>query len=145
MARYLVRWNPYHQFQKARQEMDRLFDETLDRRYARDDRHMRLPVDAYTTEDKLVFTAAVPGATPDDVEVTFEGDVLSIKGELPAPLGNVDYVAQERPHGSFQRTINVNVPIQEDNIEASVERGLLVITMPKAEEARPKTIPVKTK
>ena len=145
MARYLVRWNPFHEFQTMRREMDRLFENTLDRRYARDDRHMRLPVDAYTTEDDLVFTAAVPGATPDDVEITFEGDVLSIKGKLPAPLGNVDYVAQERPHGSFLRTINVNIPVQEDKIEASVDRGLLVITLPKAEEAKPKTIPVTVK
>ena len=145
MARYLVRWNPLHEFQTLRREMDHLFDNTLERRYARDERHMRLPVDAYTTEDELVFTAAVPGAKPDDVEITFEGDVLSIKGELPAPLGNVDYVAQERPYGSFHRTINVNIPVQEDKIAASVERGLLVITLPKAEEAKPKTIPVTVK
>jgi HSP20 family protein len=125
--------------------MDRLFDNTQERRYARDDRHMRLSVDAYTTEDELVFTAAVPGASPDDVEITFEGDVLSIKGELPAPLGNVDYVAQERPYGSFHRTINIGIPVQENKIAATVERGLLVITLPKAEEAKPKTIPVTVK
>jgi HSP20 family protein len=125
--------------------MDRLFDQAPDRRYARDDRHMRLPVDAYTTKDKLVFTAAVPGVNPDDVEITFEGDVLSIKGELPAPLGNVDYVAQERPHGAFQRNINIGIPVQENEIEATVERGLLVITLPKAEEAKPKAIPVTVK
>jgi HSP20 family protein len=125
--------------------MDHLLDETPDRRYARDDRHMRLPVDAYTTDDELVFTAAVPGVNPDDVEITFEGDVLSIKGEIPAPLGNVDYVTQERPYGAFQRTINIGIPVEQSKIAASVERGQLVITLPKAQEAKPKTIPVTAK
>ena len=143
MARHLVRWDPFHELATLRHEMDRLFDETFDRRYARDERLMRLPIDAYTTEDELIITAALPGVSPEDVEVTFEGDVLTIKGDLPAPLGNVDYVTQERPHGPFLRTINVGIPVQADKIEASFDQGLLNITLPKVEEAKPKTIKVK--
>jgi len=143
MARHLVRWDPFHEFATLRHEMDRLFDETFDHRYMRDERLMRLPIDAYTTKDELVITAALPGVSSEDVEVTFEGDVLTIKGDLPAPLGNVDYVAQERPHGRFLRTINVGIPVQADKIEASFDRGLLNITLPKVEEAKPKTIEVK--
>jgi HSP20 family protein len=104
-----------------------------------------LPIDAYSTADEVVITAAVPGATAEDIEITFEGEALTIKGELPAPLGNVDYVAQERAYGPFTRTVNVRTPVQTDKIEATFERGLLIITLPKLEEAKPKTVTVKVK
>ena len=145
MARHLVRWAPRHELESLRQEMDRLFAESFDRRFARDERYMRLPIDAYTSADELVITVAAPGVSPDDVELTFEGGVLTIKGELPGPLGNVDYVAQERPYGEFLRTVNVSLPVQADKIEATFDRGLLIITLPKVEEAKPKTIEVKVK
>jgi HSP20 family protein len=86
---------------------------------------------------------AIPGVSPEDVDVTFEGDVLTIKGELPAPLGNVDYLAQERLSGPFRRTVTVGIPVQADGIEATFDRGLLTVTLPKVEEAKPKTIEVK--
>ena len=143
MARHLVRWNAFPEFETLRHEMNRLFDESFGHRHTEDERYARLPVDAYTTADELVITAAVPGASVDDIEITFEGDVLSIKGELPAPLGNVDYVAQERVYGPFLRTINVRTPVQADKIEATFERGLLMITLPKLESAKPKTVKVK--
>ncbi len=78
-------------------------------------------------------------------EITFEGDVLTIKGDLPAPLGNVDYVTQERVYGPFVRRVNVRTPVQADKIEATFEHGLLIVTLPKVEEAKPKTVKVKVK
>jgi HSP20 family protein len=125
--------------------MDRLFDESLSRQYPDEERRLRLPIDAYTTEEEVVITASIPGVSPEDVEVTFEGDVLTIKGELPAPLGNVNYVAQERAYGPFVRTLNVGIPVQADKIEAAFDRGLLIVTLPKIEEVKPKTIKVKVK
>jgi HSP20 family protein len=132
-------------FDVLRREMDRLFDETVGWRWGREERVMRLPVDAYVTDDELVITLAIPGVAPDDVEVTFEGDVLTIKGELPAPLGNVDYLLQERSYGSFLRTVTVNTPVQADKIAAQFDRGLLTVTLPRVEEAKPKTIAIKVK
>lgn len=149
MADNLVRWDPFREFVALRNEVDRLFDEAFGRRAARwagrGDRYVYVPINAYTTKDELVITVAVPGISPDDVELTLEGDVLTIKGELPAPLGNVDYVFQEIPYGPFVRTVNINVPVQADKIEATFDRGLLTITLPKAEEVKPKTIQVKVK
>ena len=143
MARNLVRWNPWRDFPSLRHEMNLLFDEALDQRLGHDERHIRLPIDAYTTKDALVIVAAIPGVSPEDVEITWEGEVLTIKGELPAPLGNVDYASQERVYGPFLRTINVSVPVQSDKIEATFDHGLLTITLPKVEEIKPKTIAVK--
>ena len=106
---------------------------------------MRLPVDAYMTDDELVVSLAIPGVAPEDVTVTFEGDTLTIKGELPAPLGNVDYVLQERHYGAFQRTLTVNAPVEAEKIAAHFDRGILTVTLPRLEEAKPKTIEVKVK
>ena len=145
MARHLVRWTPTADFEVLRREMDRLFDGTVGWRTGREERAMRLPVDAYMTDDEVVVSLAIPGVAPEDVAVTFEGDTLTIKGELPAPIGNVDYLVQERRYGPFHRSINVGVPVQADKIEATFDRGLLTVTLPKVEEVKPKTIQVKVR
>ena len=142
MARHLVRYNPFNELDLLRREMHRRAGYGSTRC---DTRHASLPMDAYTTEDEVVITLSAPGVGSDDVEITFENDVLTIKGETPAPLDGVEYVAQERTYGSFTRVLNVNVPVQADKIEATFDRGLLVITLPKAEEAKAKTIKVKAK
>lgn len=142
MARHLIRWAPAREFETFRREMDRFFDDSLDNRTVRSHRYLRLPLDAYVTDDELVITTALPGVAPEDVELTFEGDVLTIKGTLPEPKEDVDYVVRERLHGAFQRTVNINVPVEADEIEAAFDRGVLTITLPKAEEAKPKTIQV---
>ena len=64
---------------------------------------------------------------------------------MPAPIENVDYLVQERRYGPFHRSINVGVPVQADKIEATFDRGLLTVTLPKVEEVKPKTIQVKVK
>ena len=92
-----------------------------------------------------MITASVPGGTPDDVEITIEGETLSIRGKTPEPLENVDYVIQERRHGPFTRTLTLNVPVQAELAEATCENGVLTITIPKTEEIRPKIIQVRSK
>jgi HSP20 family protein len=124
--------------------MDRLFEDT----YVRPERRVRqgeahLPIDAYMTENELVVMASVPGLKPEDVEVTIEGDTLTIKGEVKPPIENVRYLLQERAYGSFCRTLTINIPIQSDKAEATFSNGLLTLTIPKAEEIKPKTIKVK--
>jgi HSP20 family protein len=102
-------------------------------------------VDIYTTPDELVLTASLPGLLPEEVEITIEGDTLTIRGELRAPLDNVDYIFQERSHGAFSRSLTLNVPVDVDNTEAVFENGVLTLTMPKVEEVRPKSIKITTK
>ena len=104
-----------------------------------------LPIDAYSTENELVIIASVPGVNPEEVEITIEGDTLMIKGEVPAPLGNVNYIMQERGHGRFSRTLTLNVPVQADKAEAEFVNGILTLRVPKAEAVRPRTIKVTSK
>lgn len=147
MADQLTRWDPFREAVTLREAMDRLFEDTFvpaRRREGMVERVYRLPLDAYVTPDEIVVLANMPGIKPEDVEITIEGDTLTIKGERPAPLENVDYVMQERPAGKFQRTLNINIPVDADKAEARYENGLLTLTIPKAEAVKPKTIQVTT-
>jgi HSP20 family protein len=109
------------------------------------ERVFRLPLDAYVTADEIIVLANMPGVKPEDVEITIEGDTLTIRGERPRPLENVDYVMQERPYGKFQRTLNINIPVDPNRAEARYDNGLLTLVIPKAEAAKPRVIQIATK
>src|SRR5690242_2070215 len=114
MAENISRWDPFRDVVTLRESMDRLFEDSFvtQRRGQRASvGQFRLPIDAYVTPDEIVIVANMPGVKPEDVELTLEGDTLTIKGERPGPRENVDYVLQERVYGTFQRTLNINVPI----------------------------------
>ncbi len=128
--------------------MDSLFDRSWDRPgsgWRRGARTALLPVDIYSTPDEIVIHASVPGMDAEDVEITIEGETLVIKGERQAPLENVDYSIQERRFGPFGRTLTLNVPVLPDEAEAVFDRGVLTLTIPKAEKARPRVIKVQSK
>jgi HSP20 family protein len=147
MARRNI-WEPMTNLVAMRQAMDRLFDEAYGRAgydWREQGRPALLPVDAYSTENELVIKASVPGATPEDVEITIEGETLTIRGRTSDPLENVDYVIQERRYGPFSRTLTLNVPVQAEEAEASFENGVLTVIIPKTEEIRPRVIQVKSK
>lgn len=79
------------------------------------------------------------------VDIAIEGDTLTIRGELRPPLENVEYLFQERGYGVVARTLRIkniretlNVPVEADKAEAVFENGVLTLTLPKAEETKPK-------
>lgn len=145
----LNRWEPFRDFMTLREAMDRLFEDAFISMarpgVVAGERELRLPIDAYSTENELVIVAPIPGVNPDKIEISIEGDTLTIKGEIQPPLENVDYIFQERAYGPFSRTLTLNVPVQADKAEATFEHGLLTLTIPKAEAVRPKTIKVQAK
>lgn len=144
MAGYITRWDPFRDVVTLREAMDRMMEDSVASRRQGQQRGRRfqLPLDAYVTPEEIVIVANMPGVKPEEVEIILEGDTLTIKGERPAPLENVDYVLQERQFGTFQRTVSINVPIDSTHAEAHFENGLLTLTIPKAESAKPKTIQV---
>jgi HSP20 family protein len=105
----------------------------------------QVPVDAYTTDEEVVVIASVPGARPEDVHITFEGDTLAIQGQTPQPDQNRRYLVNELFHGKWSRTLRVSVPIDVTRIEATFEDGVLTVVLPKAEEVKPRVIQVKAK
>jgi HSP20 family protein len=131
-----------HELASMQRALDRLYDQTWDRQ---DERVYQLPLDVYSTANELIIEASVPGVDPDNIEITLEGETLSIKGERLAVLENVDYIIQERRNGAFARTLTLNVPVQADEAEAMFEKGVLRLTIPKAKEARPRVVKVTSK
>lgn len=142
--REMTRWDPLSDFVSLRQVMDRLFDDSFVRPqgWRETGRSVRPPLDIYTTDEEIVITMALPGVKPEEVDVTIEGDTVTIRGEFKPPIENVDYAIQERAFGPFRRVITLNVPIQADKAEANFRDGLLVLTLPKAEEMKPRMIKV---
>ncbi len=145
----ITRWEPFKDLMTLREAMDRLFEDSFVRTgprwVASGEARYELPLDVYVTDEELVILASVPGMDPDDVDITIEGDSLTIRGEVAGPMENVDYIAQERPFGAFQRSLRLNIPVDTDKADASFERGVLKLTLPKSEEAKPRTIKVKAR
>ena len=141
----VVRWNPSRELVSLREAMDRLFEDSFVRPVWGGERERRLALDVYTTPSEIVIAANVPGLKPEEVSITLEGDTLSISGEIKPPLENVEYLFQERGYGKFSRTLTINVPVEQDKAEAAFENGVLTLRLPKAEEAKPKSIKIKVK
>lgn len=141
--------NPWREVRTLREAMDELFEESFVRpgqqRLEQQQRRFRLPLDVYVTPEEIVIVASLPGLTADEVDITIDGDRLTIQGELRPPLENVDYLFQERAYGPFSRTLALNVPINAGQAEAVFENGVLTLTLPKAEESKPRSIEVKRK
>src|SRR5439155_19243532 len=93
-------------------------------------------------------TAELPGASPEQVDVSFEQNVLTIRGSKPASFdvstdGEVRVFAAERVHGNFERAVRLPEFVDADQIEASFTNGLLTVTVPKAQAAQPPRITIR--
>lgn len=147
----LINYRPVRDFVSLADTVNRLMDEDLRRRYdyaanggSTSQRNLRLPIDAFATETEFVITAELPGVNPEQVEITFEGDELTIRGEFNPVMAETNYLMQERFQGTFERKLTFNVPVDGDNIDATFENGVLKLIVPKAESVRPKQIKVRT-
>lgn len=141
----ISRWEPFKEMMTLRQAMDRLFEDSFVRPWRGvEGASTYLPLDIYTTNDAVIIRAAVPGVSPDDVEVTVEGSTVTIRGETKTPQVEGNFLLQERRYGPFARAIDLAMPVQADKAEAKFENGVLVLSIPKAEEIKPKVIKVKS-
>lgn len=141
----LVRWNPVRQQMNLFNEFDRLFDRpSLPYRMSE---NWGLALDVAENEDGYTVKASVPGINPDDLDITLEDNVLTIKGEVQndEEIEEEKYHIRERRYGSFSRSIKFPVLVQSDNIAASYDKGVLTLDVPKAEEVKPKRISITTK
>ena len=98
--------------------------------------------------DAYVIHAELPGVSPDQVDVSFEQNVLTIRGTKPASFdvaaeGEVRVFAAERVHGSFERSVRLPEFVDAEKIDASFANGLLTVTVPKAQAAQPRKITIR--
>ena len=146
----VVRWQPFSDMITLRQAMDRLFEDSIispSRLTTVFGEGAAMPIDIYQTDESVVVTASVPGVKPEDVDITITGDTLTIKGEsrTESEVKKENYFRQERSYGAFARSIALPGLLQTDRAEATFDNGVLTLTIPQAEEMKPKQIKVKPK
>jgi HSP20 family protein len=107
-------------------------------------RTWNLALDAVENDDAFVISASLPGIGPDDIDVTLEDNVLTIKAETNADetVKEGDYRLRERRFGAFSRSVRLPGDVDAEGVEASYEHGVLNLVVPKAETAKPKKISV---
>lgn len=143
----LVRWNPARDMMSLRNEMNRLFEQAFeDMPLSRwqPSTNWGLAVDVSENDEAFVITASVPGVKSDDIEITISDNVLTIKGEFKADedIEEEKYHIRERRYGSFSRSLTLPAAVDADGSEANYENGILKLSVPKAEEVKPRRIKI---
>jgi HSP20 family protein len=132
-----------------REAMDRLFDDAFTRPLSvRDGWSMASPaIDMYQTDNEVVVRASIPGIKAEEVQINVTGDILTLKGEAKQEEERKErsWHIREQRFGSFERSIVLPTDVKSDQAEAVFENGILTITLPKADEVKPKTINIKAK
>jgi HSP20 family protein len=148
----ITRFDPFREMLTLRHAMDRLFDDSVVS--AAGLRTLAIghgfplnpPLDIRETGDDLVVTMSLPGLGAEDVSITITGQSLQIRGELKADESaeRDGYLHRERRFGAFNRQLQLPVRVQGEKAGASFENGVLTLTIPKAEEVKPRQIEIKT-
>ena len=143
----LMRMDPFGELLAMQRRLDRMFGSLTPAMPGTD--QFETALDMYETDNEVIVKLSVPGFKPEDIQVTLTGDTLTIKGEVKQDKEEKDekrnYIRREIRRGAFQRTVMLPSGIKGDDTKAEFDKGMLVLTLPKAEEVKPKTIQVKTK
>jgi HSP20 family protein len=130
----------------VREAMDRIFDDRIFRPlWASDgDREISPALDVFTTADSVVAKAALPGVKPEDVEITIADDLVTISGTFKEEkeTSEAGYLHKELSRGSFRRAFAAPAALKVDDAKAVFKDGLLTLTIPRAEEAKPHHVKV---
>lgn len=142
--------SPFGELLSLRQAMDRLFEDSFVRPRGTwapglGDSGL-VPIDVSTTADALVIEAALPGARPDDVDITVEDGTLTVRATTAGqrPEGEADYLIQEIRRGEVSRSISLPSGLEPDRTEANFQNGVLSLRIPKAERVKPRQIRIST-
>jgi HSP20 family protein len=141
----LTRWDPFQEMLNLRRTVDRLFDNVgADNAWAQSTT-WGLAVDVVENKDEFIVKASVPGINPDDLDISYVDDTLTIKGEIKSEneIKDNQYHLRERRVGSFSRSLNLPTRINAEAIDASYQNGVLILRLPKVEEVKPKRIAIK--
>jgi HSP20 family protein len=144
----IVRSEPFRDLLATQGSFNQLFNETFSRFFGDGSLSVAsnwVPsVDIHETDDNIVLKAELPGVDPEDVEVRVEGNTLYLRGErkLEQNVKDDNYVVLERAYGAFARSFALPSSIDVDKVNAEYKNGVLTLTMPKREEAKPKTIQI---
>jgi len=143
----LIRWEPAREMMTLREAMDHLFDDAFTRPLTLRDGWSAPAIDMYQTDDEIVVKASLPGDKADEVQINITGEILTLKGETKQVEEKKDkaWHMREQRWGTFERAIALPTEVTADKAKAEFENGILTITLPKAEEVKPKIINIKAK
>src|SRR3954452_19674854 len=142
----IERWDPFREAISLRDAMNSLLQDSFVRPGGMPAANAptALPLDVSETEDAFVVRASLPGVKPDDVQITVHGDTLTIRGEskVEEEKKGEQWHLRERRYGAFQRALSLSAPVNADQAQANFEHGVLTLTLPKSEAAKPRQIKI---
>jgi HSP20 family protein len=145
----IVRWDPFAELSDLRRTMDRVFDDFPAIRTWRSAgaSELTFPIDLKETENEVVVKAVLPGVRPQDVDISVSEGVLNIRGESKSEEKSEgeNFYRREIRYGAFARSIPLPTRVSYEQADAEFADGVLTITLPKAEEVRPKQIKIKAR
>jgi len=143
--RTVARWEPSRRVSTLQEQINRLFHETFERTGEQSSLSAWAPaVDIYENEHELVVKADLPDVDPKDLDIRVENHLLMIRGErkFEKKVNEENYLRVERSYGSFARSFTLANTVNPDAIKADYQHGVLTLSIPKREEAKPKQIKV---
>ncbi|MDH7578700.1 MAG: Hsp20/alpha crystallin family protein [Bacillota bacterium] len=140
----LMRWDPWRELTSFREAINRLFDETLTRRFGWGE--WKPSVDMVDRGTEFVVRADLPGYSPENVEITVQENAVLIHGKVKEERETKEenYQVRERSYGSFARSLPLPVPIIPEQARASFKNGVLEIILPKVEAPKGRTLQIET-
>jgi HSP20 family protein len=143
--RTIARWEPFRGAASLQDQVNRLFSDVLERKTEESSLTAWAPsVDIYETEHELVVKADLPAVDPQDLDIRVENNILTIRGErkFEKNVNEENYLRVERAYGSFARSFTLANTVNSEAIKADYQNGVLTLSIPKREEAKPKQIKV---
>jgi HSP20 family protein len=143
----ITRWRPFRDVVSIQDEMNRLFDDFFGRPVLKTgwtEGVWSPTVDVSEDKDNVIIRAEMPGMSKEDVKISIQDNVLTLKGEKKQEKEEKDknYHRIERSYGSFCRSFQLPTSVKSDKVKASYKDGVLSVTLPKTEEVKPKEIPI---
>jgi len=143
----ITRWRPFRDIVTMQDDMNRFFEDFFGHPLVRtewSDGAWNPTMDVSETKDDLVIKAEMPGMNKEDVKISIHDNVLTLKGEKKQEKEEKDanYHRIERSYGSFCRSFTLPTSVKADKVKATYKDGVLNVTLPKTEEAKPKEIPI---
>lgn len=147
----LIRFNRpmsdiFSEMERIRNEIDRIFHQGFSGAPGRDATGVFPLVNIYEDKDRYVLTAEMPGVKPQDVEITATEESITLRGERRPEDGGekASYHRREREWGSFRRVVSLPDRVDPNKVEAASKDGILYLSLPKAEDVKPRQIKVKS-
>lgn len=145
----IVKYNPFRELRAMQEQMNRLLDLTWNREAGEvlKEGVWQPPVDIYEDQNAVFIKAELPGIEQKDIEVKIEDSTLTIRGERTqeSELKSENYHRMERYYGAFQRSFALPQTIDQEKVQATCDKGVLTIILPKKDETKPKQIKVAVK